>query len=291
MIPAFVNPAAGNAAEVDDALRRARCFEVLQVAPVGMTQAARAAMQRGATRLVAVGGDGSVSAIAAAVARTNVELAVIPAGTFNHFARDHGIPTDLSHACDVAQSGRVVAADVAWVNGRLFLNTSSVGVYANYVRVRERLEPRLGYWFSSVLAMLRTFARVQPFRVTFETTQVQRHYVTPLVFIGLGERELKLPTLGNRVHGGRSGLHVLVVRGRTRARLLALALAAAARGTRAISRTPHVDGFLVDCCVIEQKHSTISVDGEVVRLDSPLKYEIGRSALRIVVPQDRSLSI
>ena len=249
-----------------------------------MTQAARESMKRGARRLVAVGGDGSVSAIAAAVANTNVELAIVPAGTFNHFARDHGIPTDLKAACEVATSGRVIAADVAWVNGRLFLNTSSVGVYANFVRVRERLEPRFGYWLSSAAAMLRTFARVQPFRVSFEAEHVQRQYLTPLVFIGLGERELKLPTLGNRVDHGRSGLHVLVVRGRTRARLVALAFAAAARGTRAIARTPHLDGFLLDHCVIEQKHSTVTVDGEIVTLKSPLRYEMGRGALNLVVP-------
>lgn len=284
MIPAFVNAAAGDAAEVDEALRRDGRFRVIRVPPAEMTAAARETANAGAARIVAVGGDGSVSAVAAAVARTNVELAVIPAGTFNHFARDHGIPTDLKAACDLAVSGRTIAADVAWVNDRLFLNTSSVGVYANYVRVRERLEPKLGYWLASVFAMIRTFARVQPFRVSFETEHVQRQYVTPLVFIGSGERELKLPTLGNRVDHGRSGLHVLVVRGRTRARLVALAFAAAARGTRSITRTPHLDGFLVDSCVIEQRHSTVAVDGEIVVLESPLQYRIGRGALRLIVP-------
>lgn len=284
VIPAFVNPTAGKAAEIDETLRRAGAFDVMRVAPGQLTQAVRDAIDRGARRVVAVGGDGSVSAVAAALARTDVELAIIPAGTFNHFARDHGIPTDLRAACDVARAGRVIAADVGWVNGRLFLNTSSVGVYANYVRIRERWEPRVGYWLASAWAITRTFARVQPFRISFETEHVDREYVTPLVFIGLGERELKLPTLGNRVDDGRPGLHVLIVRGRTRARLVALAFAAAARGTYASTRTPHLDGYLVDRCVIEQRHSTVAVDGEIVTLQSPLRYEIWRSALRLVVP-------
>jgi diacylglycerol kinase family enzyme len=284
VIPAFVNRSAGNAREVDAALRRAGGFEVLSVEPAGMTSAARGLIERGAPRIAAVGGDGTVAAVAAAVARTDVELAIIPAGTFNHFARDHGIPTELPAACEVARTGRVIATDVAWVNDRIFLNTSSVGVYANYVRVREGLEPRLGYWLASAFAILRTFARVQPFRISFETEQLQRQYVTPLVFVGSSERELKLPTLGNRVDHGKSGLHVLIVRGRTRARLVALAFAAAARGTRSITRTPHLDGFLVDRCIIEQRHSTVAVDGEIVQLQSPLRYEIGRGSLRLVVP-------
>lgn len=284
MIPAFVNPAAGNAADVDAALRKAGCFEVRDVAPDMVRQAVEKAMKEGATRVVAAGGDGTISAAASALARTNVELAVIPAGTFNHFARDNGIPTDLDHACQVAQSPRVRDVDVAWVNGRLFLNTSSVGVYANFVRVRERLEPKFGYWMSSALAVIRTFARVQPFWVHFASEILTKPYRTPLVFVGLGERELKLPLLGGRVEGGRSGLHVLIVRGGPRARLLALAFEAAARGTRALSRTPHLDTFLVEECTIEQRHSTVAVDGEVVKMDSPLRYELGRGALRLVVP-------
>jgi diacylglycerol kinase family enzyme len=218
------------------------------------------------------------------VARTDAELVVIPSGTFNHFARDNRIPTDLTAACALGNAGRVIRTDVGWVNGRLFLNTSSVGVYANYVRVRERNEPRLGYWLASTYAMVRSFLRVQPFHIWFETDHMRRDYKTPLVFIGLGERELKLPLLGSRVQGGRSGLHVLVVRGRTRARLVALAFAAAAKGTRAMSRTPHLDSFILDRCTIEQKHSTVAVDGEVVSLASPLEFEIGRGALRVVVP-------
>jgi len=128
--------------------------------------------------------------------------------------------------------------------------------------------------------------RMQPFLVRFETEGVRREYQTPIVFIGLGQRELKLPLLGNRVPDGKSGLHVMIVRGRTRARLVALAFAAAARGTRALSRTPHLDSFLVERCTIEQRHSTVAVDGEVVKMDSPLEYELGAGALRIVVPDE-----
>lgn len=284
MIPAFVNLAAGNASEVDRALRRAGCFALRSVAPDEVTQAVRAAVEQGATRVAAVGGDGTVSAAAAAIAGGPVELVVIPAGTFNHFARDHGVPTDLDAACAVAQTGSVRRADVAWVNGRLFLNTSCVGVYANFVRIRDRLEPRVGYWIASSSAMVRAFVRVQPFNVWFETEGVQRQYETPLVFIAVGERELKLPKLGGRVARGRSGMHVMIVRGRTRARLLSLSFAAAARGTRAVSRTPHIDSYLVTDCSIEQRHSTVTVDGEVVQMDSPLAYEFGRGALKLVVP-------
>jgi diacylglycerol kinase family enzyme len=284
VIPAFVNPAAGNADEVDAALRKAGGFDVRAVAPGQVTQAVQAAIDEGATRVAAIGGDGTISAAAAAVVRTEVELVVIPGGTFNHFARDYGIPLELDAACAAAQSPRIRRVDVAWVNGRLFLNTSSVGVYANFVRVRDRLEPRFGYWLASAFSMVRTLSRVRPFRLWFESDVLHRPYETPLAFIGVGERELKLPLLGRRTDAGKPALHVLIVRGRRRARLVALAFAAAARGTRALSRTPHLDSFLVEHCTIEQRHSTVAVDGEVVRMDSPLSYEFGAGALKLVVP-------
>ena len=284
MIPAFVNPAARDAVEVDAALRKAGYFRVVDVAPDQVTQAVKAAIEGGAPRVAAVGGDGTISAAAAAVAGTDAELVVIPAGTLNHFARDYGIPLDLDAACAVAMSKRIRCADVGWVNGRLFLNTSSVGSYANFVRVRERLEPRVGYWFASLVSAARTLVRLHPFKVWFATEGVERLYQTPIVFIGVGRRELKLPALGRRVENGSSGLHVMIVRGGTRARLVALAFEAAAKGTRAISRTPHLDSFLVDRCTIEQRHSTVALDGEVVRLASPLEYKLGQRALKIVVP-------
>ncbi|HEU4993286.1 MAG TPA: diacylglycerol kinase family protein [Gemmatimonadaceae bacterium] len=286
MIPAFVNPTAGNAPEVSAALRGAGCFRVVPVSADEVTEAVSAAVHDGVHRVAAVGGDGTISAAAAAIAGRNVDLVVVPAGKFNHFARDNGIPLGLNDACAIAASPRVRHVDVASVNGRLFLNTSSAGLYTNYLKVREQLESRIGYWPASAIAMARTFARVRPFSLRFESDILDRPYETPLAFIGVGERELKLPKLGGRIEGGRSGLHVLIVRGGTRARLLALALAAAARGTRAVSRTPHVDSFLVDRCTIEQRHASVSVDGEIVRIAPPLNYEILRGALRVVLPSN-----
>ena len=284
VIPAFVNPTAGSAAEVDAALRATGAFDVRAFGAAEIAEGVRRAIAQGASRVVVAGGDGTVAAAAAAVARTEVELAVIPGGTLNHFARDHGIPIDAAEACQVAMAGRVKRIDVGCVNGRLFLNTSSVGVYANYVRIRERHERRFGYWVASAWSMLRTFVRLQPFRVLFESDAVQRSYTTPLVFVAVGERELKLPRLGRPVDSGRRGLHVMVVRGRTRARLVAFCFAAAARGVRAVSRTPHLDSFVVQRCTIEQRHSTVAVDGEVLTLTSPLEYELGAEAVRLVVP-------
>jgi len=202
----------------------------------------------------------------------------------NHLARDLSLPLNLEEAAQVAKTGRSVAVDAAVVNDRIFLNTSSVGAYVSFVRARERLERRLGYHIGSLVAGVQLLVHMPTFRVTLEVEQVTREYITPLVFIGVGERELRLPTLGSRVADGKTGLHVMVVRRRSGARTVALGLAAAARGVEAVSRTPALDAFLVDSCRIDRHARSVSIDGEIVQMRPPLRYRHVPGHLRVVVP-------
>jgi diacylglycerol kinase family enzyme len=136
-----------------------------------------------------------------------------------------------------------------------------------------------------MLAALRMLSDLRMMAVKLEIDGKETIYRTPLVFIGVGERELQLPTLGARIRDGRRGLHVMVVRGRRPARLFALALAAVARGTKEIAQTPHFDSFIVDKCSIElsQPSALVALDGELHRTTTPLEYRIEREALSLVV--------
>jgi undecaprenyl-diphosphatase len=82
---------------------------------------------------------------------TGLPLAVLPAGTLNHFARDVGLDT-LEEAAEAVDSGSAVEVDVAEVNGTPFLNTSSIGAYPEMVARRDRLKRRLGKWVGLTVA-------------------------------------------------------------------------------------------------------------------------------------------
>ena len=284
MIPAFINPRAGNADAARGALESVGDFDVRDVPPATLADRVRAAIADGARRILVAGGDGSIGSAAGAIAGTGIELAILPCGTLNHLARDLSLPLNLEEAAQVAKTGRSVAVDAAVVNDRIFLNTSSVGAYVSFVRARERLERRLGYHVGSLVAGVQLLVHMPTFRVTLEVEQVAREYITPLVFIGVGERELRLPTLGSRVADGKTGLHVMVVRRRSGARTVALGLAAAARGVEAVSRTPALDAFLVDSCRIDRRARSVSIDGEIVQMRPPLRYRHVPGHLRVVVP-------
>jgi diacylglycerol kinase family enzyme len=240
----------------------------------------------GADRIVVAGGDGTVAKAAGSLVGTPTALAVVPGGTLNHFARDHGIPTDPREAVAVSTQGTTTTTDVAYVNGRLFLNTSSVGAYVVFVRTRERLERFVGYRLATIIAGFRLLGRVRPFTVELELDGVAKKYRSALVFVAVGERELQLPSMGSRAADGRSGLHVIVVRGGTWARLVAAGLIAAVRGNAAIARGSLADTFVVDTCRIEFRRPTgrVAVVGELVSMKSPVEYRIERDALNLVVP-------
>ena len=208
-----------------------------------------------------------------------------PRRRLNHLAKDLGIPTDISEALRVAIAGTARPVDAGSVNGHLFLNTSSVGTYVTFVRMRDRLERYLGYRLASVAAAVRLLIRPRVFTVEVEIEGRMRFHVSPLVFVGVSERELKLPTLGGRAHHGRRGLHLMIVRGRSRARIAALAFAAAARGTRRVARSPALEAFLVTRFTIRlgRPHVLVATDGELHPMPAPLEYKWLPDAVRVVV--------
>jgi diacylglycerol kinase family enzyme len=283
-LPAFLNKKCGNASAAREALA-GEAFVLEEVEPEKLVDLFREAVAKRVPRILVAGGDGTIAAAAAVVARTGTELAVLPGGTLNHFAKDNGIPTDLNEAGKVAAGDVVAKIDLGYLDDRVFLNTSSIGLYVKFVRVREKLEKSLGYRIASLLAALRMFSDLRMMAVKLEVEGRETIYRTPLVFIGVGERELQLPTLGARIRNGRRGLHVMVVRGRQPARLFALALAAVSRGTKEISRTPQFDSFIVDKCTIDvsQPSALVALDGELHRMSTPLEYRIEREALSLVV--------
>ena len=283
-LKAFLNDACGNAEAAREAISTAG-FELEAVHPRELEKRLKEAIDEGARRILVAGGDGTIATAAALVAKTKTELAILPGGTLNHFAKDHGIPTDLGKAALIASDGPVVGADIGYINDCVFLNTSSIGSYVTFVRQRERLEKHLGYRIASLIAFARMVSEIRTFSVTLEVGGEKKTYRASLVFVGVGERELKLPILGSRVKNGRRGLHVMIVQGRKPARLFALALAGITRGRQEVDKLPDFHEVLVDSLRIDltRPSTTVGLDGELKRFRAPLDYHIERDALQLVV--------
>ncbi len=284
-VPAIVNVKSGTAEAAREALEASGAFDLHQVEPDAIDSTVRDLVKSGAKRILVAGGDGTIATAAAALLGSTTELAILPGGTLNHFARDLGISTVAAEAVELAANPGTREVDVGVVNGRVFLNTSSVGGYVRFVHTRERFERHLGYRLSSMLSAFRIIATLRRMGVEIEFEGRARIFRTPLVFIGVGERELEFPVLGGRVRDGRRGLHIMVVKERSRLRMIGIGAVAIMRGLEAVSRSGHFESVIVDRATITMKgQGWVALDGEIALLSTPLEYELRHGALSVVCP-------
>ena len=251
-----------------------------------LSSAMKQAVEGGCEILVAGGGDGTINTAAQAVIGRDVRLGVLPMGTLNHFAKDLGIPLELEAAAQVILGGIECQVDVGEVNGRLFLNNSSLGVYPAIVRLRERYQSSgSGKWIAMLWASLAVLRR-NPFlavRIVAEGEAIVRR--TPLLFVGNNEYRMTGFEAGSRdtLNSGRLALYVLNA-GR-RVGLLRLAVQTLLKGPEQVQE---LDLLTVSEATIESRRGRMQVatDGEVVMLAPPLTYRIRPAALRVYVTAD-----
>jgi diacylglycerol kinase family enzyme len=246
--------------------------------------AARGALRRGAKTLVAAGGDGTISAVASTLLGSEATLGVLPMGTLNHFAKDLQIPLDIQGAARVIANGAVARIDVGEVNGRAFINNSSLGVYPQMVAWRNEYRREGWAKWAALLWAVVTALRRMPFlklRLTAAGTDVAG--LTPMIFIGNNKYEIEGVDAGTRRCINAHRLFIYAVKASTPGELIHLSLLALFRRLR---QTRDFDSLCVVEAWIETRRrwANVSLDGEVARLETPLHYRTRPSALRVIVP-------
>ncbi len=236
--------------------------------------------------IVAGGGDGTINAVASTLVGTKIALGVLPLGTLNHFAKDLHIPLGLEEAAHTIIAGHPIKVDVGEVNGRIFLNNSSLGIYPSLVRQRENQRKRLGLskWTAFVWATL-TLLRHYPFLNVHVTANGKEHArLTPFVFIGNNEYQMEGFNIGERkcLNAGQLSLYVTQRTGR----LALLRLALRALFGR-LSQAKDFDALTAQEILIEvrRQHMHIATDGEVNVMDTPLRYRVRPGALHVIAPK------
>ncbi len=150
--------------------------------------------------VVGGGGDGTIAAVASALVGTDTTLGVLPMGTLNHFAKDLGIPLEIEKAVQNLFTGKISRVDVGDVNGRIFLNNSSIGFYPQIVRARER-EQRQGRskWVAFAKATVHILQKSRRLHVCMAHDHgPMQTYDTPFVFIGNNRYNLAGLEIGTR---------------------------------------------------------------------------------------------
>jgi diacylglycerol kinase family enzyme len=235
--------------------------------------------------IVAGGGDGTVSAVASLLAGTETALGVLPLGTLNHFARDLHLPMQLDQAVAVLSAGCQARIDVGEVNGRPFLNNSSLGLYPGIVRDRERQQRRLGRGkrWAFVWAVITALRRAPFLDVRLVVDGRERSYRTPFVFIGNNSYLMEGFDIGTRESLSQGQLSVYATRRQSRVGLLGLGLRALVSRLRQASDFEARTAQSITVCT-RHNHLPVASDGEVTLMETPLEYRCRPLALRVVVP-------
>ena len=250
-----------------------------------ITTLAKDAMQQDYNIIVAGGGDGTVNAVAAAiVGHSAIKFGILPMGTFNHFARDLGIPTDMEKAVEIIIAGHVESIDAGEVNGRIFVNNSSLGLYPAMVRLREGLQ-KSGHrkLLAGLWAALRIFIRFRRLHLELHlaTGAVLKHNAL-MLFVGNNTYDTSLTTLGTRPSLERGQLWVIMPNASTRWGLL-LNLIAILSGHEKASDALTFEA--TDLIVTSNRRMLkVATDGEVLNLRPPLRYRTRPKSLQVIVP-------
>lgn len=292
-ISVIINASAGAhgspmaSAELTERFHRAGLAVVVTEATDGeaLIQAAHKAVDGGARIVIAGGGDGTINAVASSVIGTECRLGVLPMGTLNHFAKDLNIPADLDDAIATIAAGHEIQVDVGEVNGRPFLNNSSLGLYPNIVRDREQQQRRLGRgkWLAFVAATVTALRRYPFLTVRIEVDGRPHVRRTPFIFIGNNEYSMSGFSLGTRSDLSGGQLSLYVAERTSRIGLLRLALRSLFGRLR---QARDFDMRLASEITVETPHARLPVatDGEVTWMQAPLHYRIRRGALHVLVP-------
>jgi YegS/Rv2252/BmrU family lipid kinase len=251
-----------------------------------MIAAARKAIADGVAVVVAGGGDGTINAVASVMAGSGVDFGVLPLGTLNHFAKDMGIPLELDEAVRNIAEGRRVEVDVGEVNDRIFLNNSSLGLYPDIVRDREKQQHRLGRgkWPAAAWAAVAALRRFPFLDVGVGVDGKQHARRTPFVFIGNNEYIMRGLAIGarERLDAGVLSLYVAQRPGR-----LGVVRFAWRALCGSLAQERDFDVMLSDKFDINTRHRRLRVatDGEVTVMATPLHYRIRPAALAVIVPR------
>lgn len=292
-IPVILNAAAGTGhAEAD--CKRLRALFAKSGMDADIVTAAdgdeiaacvRNALARHPTRIVAGGGDGTVSSVASLLCGTPVALGILPLGTLNHFARDLGIPSDCAAAVEVIAGGHRVPVDVGEVNGRLFINNASLGLYPDMVRDRTSQERRLGrgkYW-AMLWATLAALRRSPFMDLRLEIDGNAQDCRSPFVFVGNNDYVMEGFSIGTRssVRDGR--LSVYTTRCGNRGGLIRLALRAV---FGRLAQADDFSGANAHSLRVEtrQRRMWVATDGEINMMETPLDFHIRPASLQVILP-------
>jgi diacylglycerol kinase family enzyme len=242
-------------------------------------------MQEGVELFVAAGGDGTVNGVVQPLINTEAVFGVIPVGTYNHFAKDLGIPLAWRDALEVVLGGAIKQVDAARANDRFFVNNISLGLYPELVAKRESRGRDYPRWKARLYAAFSTLRKFPHVAVTLESEHHQMAVRTHVLMVSNNTYDLSrigIEAPRNGLEEGRLSVYWLPHVPRLKLMsFIAHYLAGRVRSA------PGFRSFMTARLKLHshRKHLRVGIDGEVATMDMPLVVTIMPQSLLVRVPR------
>lgn len=263
-----------------------------ELSRVSHLAATRAVASR--TAVVAVGGDGTLNTVAQAAHAAGCAMGVVPQGTFNYFARTHGIPEDLTDAVRQLLHAVPVPVQVAGINDRVFLVNASLGLYPELLEDREAYKARFGRsrWVAFVAAVATLLRAQRRLRLHIEMEGTARELQTLTLFVGNNRLQLKQfgaepeDTLAGTPGDGTMAALMLRPIGMLSMMGLMLHGAMGRLGEAAGVERFEFERLVVRPTLPQGRHGVkVAFDGEVTTMRAPLDFRVLAKPLYLLKPQ------
>jgi diacylglycerol kinase family enzyme len=244
-----------------------------------LEQLARDAVARGADVIGMAGGDGSQALVAGIASEHDLPFVCVPAGTRNHFALDLGVDRDdVVGALDAFTDGYERRVDLARVNGRVFVNNVSFGVYAAIVQSDAYRDAKLNTAAKMLPELLGP--DFDPFDFELDGPDGIPNCDPDLILVSNNVYKLEgIGGLGTRARLDEGVLGVIIVEVHNGAELARLiSLSSAGRGS-AYSGWHEWTTTMLE--VRSGQPIDTGIDGEAVTLEAPVRLEVQPGALRV----------
>lgn len=274
-------PKSGSALGQDEIRARFRDADITVLALIEVTKDLQSQLNpwiQASAIIAVIGGDGTISIVTSLIAGTHATLAPLPGGTLNHFTKDIGVSQNIDEALVQIKTAKPRYIDVGRVNDRYFINNSSIGIYPATLQLRSKVEARgITKWFVALWASIRALIQLRSYRIELDGRMI----TTPFVFVGNNRYILDKVGTADRTRLDEGVLTVFVIK--TRSRLVLCKMVVMALIGRVRQALEFDEYYPQQLTLTRKQPLVISIDGELVRISTPLEYKVQPCALKVLV--------
>lgn len=234
-------------------------------------------------RLIIAGGDGTISLFATLCCRQDLQVGIIPLGTFNYFAKELSIPQELEEAVTTTITGSPKKVSLGKVNQKYFINNCSLGVYTKIIENRENDKATFGRYklvaFLSALRTILSWRRVFSITIAIDGKPIEHAATT--VFIGNNTAQYKDVGLSLAKHTERDQLGIAILK---KMSLLQTALFVIKSTLKLLDYDKSLIQLHAEKCSVKhrRKKSALAIDGELCTLENPLQFSVEKDGITVL---------